>query len=203
MANLRVLCELNMTSGIATDKVVNTWHVTGPTTEQDQINLVTAWKNFLLAIDEMFPETVAAGGHNVKIYNLADAEPRAAIRDEPVSGLTIPAVDGLPSEMAICISYQGNRQSGVDQARRRGRMYIGPLRVSTCDTGYVADSYVTLLINAFTDFVDELGTYGFTFVVYSRMDEAFVEVTNGWIDNAFDVQRRRGVDPTARTTFAV
>jgi hypothetical protein len=28
-----------------------------------------------------------------------------------------------------------------------------------------------------------------------------VIVTNGWVDNAFDIQRRRGVTPTSRSTF--
>jgi hypothetical protein len=38
-------------------------------------------------------------------------------------------------------------------------------------------------------------------VVYSPTDDAYHEVANGWVDNAWDTQRRRGYKPTSRTTF--
>jgi hypothetical protein len=38
--------------------------------------------------------------------------------------------------------------------------------------------------------------------VWSVADQIAVPVANGWIDNAFDVQRRRGVDYTSRTLWA-
>jgi hypothetical protein len=33
------------------------------------------------------------------------------------------------------------------------------------------------------------------------VDNGYYPVTAGWVDNAFDTQRRRGKDPTARTLF--
>jgi len=40
-----------------------------------------------------------------------------------------------------------------------------------------------------------------TWVVYSTVDNAMYPVDNGWVDNSWDTQRRRGVKPTARYTF--
>jgi hypothetical protein len=40
-------------------------------------------------------------------------------------------------------------------------------------------------------------------VVYSPKLDAFAEVDNLWVDNAFDTQRRRGERPTARTVVAL
>lgn len=42
---------------------------------------------------------------------------------------------------------------------------------------------------------------GWTWSVYSRTDNAMVSVTDGWMDNAPDIQRRRETPATSRTTF--
>jgi hypothetical protein len=39
-------------------------------------------------------------------------------------------------------------------------------------------------------------------VLYSRTSGSSVLIDNGWVDNAPDIQRRRGIDPSARTTFS-
>jgi hypothetical protein len=50
---------------------------------------------------------------------------------------------------------------------------------------------------------------GADWIVYSELEQGRVgpeygglSVTHGWVDNAFDVQRRRGVDPGLRWEWA-
>jgi len=38
-------------------------------------------------------------------------------------------------------------------------------------------------------------------IVYSTVDQAGHEVIGGWVDNAWDIQRRRGELSTSRLTF--
>jgi len=42
---------------------------------------------------------------------------------------------------------------------------------------------------------------GWDWVVYSPTNGNTVNVDNGWVDNAFDTQRRRGLAVTARTNW--
>ena len=42
-----------------------------------------------------------------------------------------------------------------------------------------------------------------TWGLLSPTDGAIYAITAGYIDNAFDIQRRRGEDPSAKTTFTV
>jgi hypothetical protein len=203
MARYRWISVMNMTSGIAKDATVNTWHVA--TTAPTLINETTcasAWQTFMRAMAGLFPSTVATSGHTLRCYNLADPEPRAPVYESTWSFSGALSGSSSPPELCIVTSFQGERVSGLLQARRRGRMYIGPLdasvvdvgRFSPTDTGTVATATKALVdaINAITDH---------RFCVYSRADDAFVEVDNGWVENAVDVQRRRGLAATARSTW--
>jgi hypothetical protein len=42
-----------------------------------------------------------------------------------------------------------------------------------------------------------------TLAVWSPSNGDAVPVTDGWVDNAWDTQRRRGIDRTARSTWTV
>lgn len=129
----------------------------------------------------------------------------------------------LPDEMAICLSF-GASHLTVDEstpggapgpigdthprARRRGRIYVGPLNAGVSDgaganprpsTGFRDD----VTIAARERLAQEADAAGFTWSVWSRADDILRPVTTVWIDNAFDVQRRRGLAPTDRTTLTV
>jgi hypothetical protein len=122
----------------------------------------------------------------------------------------------LPNEVALCLSYQAVAISGESQARRRGRIFFGPL----CNTANTLSAtgecrpsaaLVTALCGAATLLATPAATAAGDLVhwaVYSpttdlteTIDDAFQDVDNGWVDNSFDTQRRRGRDATARTTW--
>jgi hypothetical protein len=44
-----------------------------------------------------------------------------------------------------------------------------------------------------------LGGLDVDWVVYSRVTDTARKVTNWWVDDAWDIQRRRGLRPTTRT----
>lgn len=90
--------------------------------------------------------------------------------------------------------------------RRRGRTYIGPMSASgLITTG--GDVYITTpVVNVLAAAADALITNqanGLRLAVYSEADGVARVITNGWVDNAYDIQRKRGAAPTVRTPFAV
>lgn len=204
MALFRAISSKVMQSGIPEDAAQNTWHFQGSFDASIGAAVTAAWQQFMRDVyGGVPPNPVAQTGHTLKIYALSDPEPRAPVWDVGWSFAASPSGTPLPSETCITISYQGARVSGTDQARRRGRMYIGPLSTGTMTDGRPDSATISSMVTAFQTFHAAIATAGVTFVVYSRTNDAGVAVTDGWIDNAFDTQRRRGVKATARNPFDV
>jgi hypothetical protein len=150
---------------------------------------------------------VAQNDHPIRYYDLDDPEPRVPVLETLMDLPAAPNVEGYPSEVALACSYSGAVISGANMARRRGRFYFGPLKNTSGDlVGNVirpVDNLVACLVanmEALEADIDALGA-GFRWVVYSPTSNSSTPVTNGWVDNAFDTQRRRGEDATARVTW--
>ena len=128
-----------------------------------------------------------------------------------------PASDSdLPLQVALCASYKGTESFTWDgsaatrsPAKRRGRIYFGPLNISggiTSTQGYplpstafMTDLYrgIFFILEAVpTDFAPIIrnGVY-----VGAHPDlGGYTEISSGWVDNRWDTQRRREVAATAR-----
>ena len=143
-----------------------------------------------------------------KIFNLDDPTPRIPIR-ESATGLLVATATStpLPTEVSLVTSFQGAPLSGTPQARRRGRIYLGGLGAgSTAGTGTtfpVPSAPFIAQVSAATDSLhaNTLNNTEFEWVVWSPTSVASVPITNGWVDNAFDTQRRRGQQATGRTSW--
>lgn len=130
----------------------------------------------------------------------------------------------LPKEVAVCLSFHGDltdvpESVPVDPAgpendlrlasRRRGRIFLGNLalnaQVAETDGARVNPNLQrTLVLSAERLMNDaDFATRGITWVVYSRKADVSHDVVGGWVDDAFDVQRRRGLAPSARQIFPV
>lgn len=190
-------------SMIPEDATVNTWHFATVTGVPNMADITEAWQTYMDALRNYFPGTVAETGHSLKIYDLADAEPRAPVSDLPWEFSSAPTGDTLPAEVALCISYRSTLISGSEPARRRGRMYHGPINATINDGGRPGAVALGNFVDFFEAFTADLNTAGAYFVVYSRTDEQQYQVTYAWADNSFDTQRRRGVAPTARETQVI
>jgi hypothetical protein len=133
---------------------------------------------------------------------------------------TATETNSLPNEVAICLSYHGDLtdvpETAVNPtpppaiirpaARLRGRLYLGPW-----STGAVANAATVLepiplpsLVTAIAASATALvaaNTADLVWVGQSKSDDFFWEVEGGFVDNAFDTQRRRGNASTSRTLW--
>lgn len=145
-------------------------------------------------------------GCRMVAYDLDDPRPRAPIFENE---WTLGSATGtnLPNELAVCGSYQADREAGVPQGRRRGRVFIGPLRASAMASGSAsaspppATAFMDTLAQAMYDLSDA-SDGEVQWVGYSRTTGTAWVPTNGWVDNDFDIQRRREPRPTARTLWS-
>ena len=120
--------------------------------------------------------------------------------------LEVGAVDtAIPTDEAAIDEGAPATHTGRDRPkqRHRGRFYIGPLTA----TGTVATTAPCHLNSIFWNDLTAatakalLGLTGANWRVWSRRDAAVYTVTGGFVDNAFDTQRRRGAKATARVIY--
>jgi len=164
------------------------------------------FQDFYDSMRTYFGDTVAQNNHEIKYYDLTQTTPpNYPILEDTFNLTSNPGTDGMPSEVALCLSFQGEKVPGFPQARRRGRIYFGPIVATATAGGRPTSGLVTALSNAGDALATALpgNTMPANLAVWSVADGAAVPVTDGWVDNAFDTQRRRGVDRTSRTTWAV
>lgn len=218
---LRAQVTIPLDDGTVEHSIVNTLYfdideASAPDTPSDAevdtavVGLLTA---FYQAIDGVIFPSQIANVANVRLYNMRDPEPRA-VRSTSTIALTPNAGNMFPGEVAICLSFQADQISGVPQARRRGRIFLGPI-VSTAveyDSAgaYIAGGVRNTLATAASTLAagTSVEGSGVRWAVYSRttdalssIDDAFHDVANGWIDVNWDTQRRRGRTTPGRTLW--
>lgn len=206
MAIYRYQVVLDHDSALPEDVTVNTWHYDVPDAGDRELPAAkiedfynTNPSGEASAVED-FLSAALAGTARTKIYNLSDPEPRV-----PVATLEwtfTPGTDRLPSEVALCASIQAPQESGEPQARRRGRIFLGPLadEALALATGRPSTTCIDIVAKALRDLIaDSETSTDYALCVYSTVDNVGYQVTNGWVDNAFDTQRRRGLAPTVRT----
>lgn len=130
----------------------------------------------------------------------------------------------LPEEMAICLSYRSDYSTAVEfggggtrpRARHRGRIFLGPLESDIIVLEDSATHEVTIgttpqiditsaAVQSFSagSAASPLHLTDWTWGQFSPTAWLRQLVTTCWVDNAFDVQRRRGAKPTVRTSGTV
>ena len=205
---LRAQVIIKTDDAVSENYVTNSWCVEAADfpSESELQEYTDDFKAFYDAMRTYFGNTVAQNGHEVKWYDLTQATPpNYPITTQTFNLTSNPGTDGMPSEVALCMSFQGEKVPGFPQRRRRGRIYFGPIVSTASAGGRPTTAIITALANAGAALGAALptSTNPGQLSVWSTSDAAAVEVTNGWVDNAFDTQRRRGIDPTTRTTFLV
>jgi len=206
MTEIRVQVILKTADNISENYVTNSLCVVAPNALSSTAAITTAVKDFYDDLGSTYlSSALAQNGHTIK-YSLLPGTPPNYPYEEDVFNLgTAPSGTPFPSEMAVCLSFQGDRQAGFPQARRRGRIYIGPLGNAANNLGRPHSTFISQLATAGATFksnIAAIGT-GHYWAIWSGTDQTAVEVNDGWVDNAFDVQRRRGLTATTRTTFGL
>lgn len=210
------------TSEIPEDAVQNTWHfdddddpVAAPEDTMGWImEMLTAFYQVVDA--ELFANSVGDTA-TVRFYDMAEPTPRLLLGTDTIP-LTPSVTDPLPGEVALCMSFAAAPLSGVNPARRRGRVYLGPVKqtaVSVINGQSRPNAGIRTAIataaGTMAEGIEHPGSPGLRcrWALYSpatqaggaTIGESFHDVVSGWIDDAWDTQRRRGAAPTARVTF--
>ena len=211
MPIIRGIVTLGRDSALPEDQVVNVFHfdASGPTGGQlDDIadHLITFYKDVNTTPARSvasFLSSDLSGSIVVKLYNLSDTVPRAPVL-EVATTMTVGTGQSLPAEVALCLSFQGAPLSGQPQARRRGRVYIGPLDIECLTTdpvGRPVQEFMDTLGASADRMQTDSNASSTPWGVLSVTDNQLVEIVDGWVDNAFDTQRRRGEAATVRNVW--
>lgn len=213
MSAIRCQVTLNP-SNPADDRYMNTWWISNDVAAtaaaasaafRDDIDA------FYQAIDTHMSVLVNGAVPRLRCFDLQEPEPRQPVYENNLTALATTGTTTCPPELALVMSFKGTYVSGENAARKRGRIYLGPWNgaaTSTADgrpTSTVISAIVTaagaLLTAATAD-------TAYDWVVYSRAtDESGLGgsgisvVTGGWVDNDWDIQRRRGYLSASRTTY--
>jgi hypothetical protein len=107
---------------------------------------------------------------------------------------------GAPREIALCLSYSGPNRGNKNE---RGRIYLCPgihagfsnysLRPDTTQMTWASEWY-TRPNESFPD----IGGVDWKFGVWSIVLQKFRQTTQWWVDDEWDVQRRRGLRESTR-----
>lgn len=213
MTVLTAQVTIPVDSAIPADAIVNTWHFSTDDVAAagDYTAVATRLGAFYDSLDSVIANSVNPALARLKIYHVGDAENAPPHYDEafPWTGGTD---DPLPHEVSLCLSYSAGFMSGVPMARTRGRIFIGPIGRGTQDPSNRSRPYIDAITALATagDALATANTAGLKWVVFSptiyaitpATDWADFGVTEGWVDNAYDTQRRRGQKATSRVSWA-
>lgn len=143
----------------------------------------------------------------VRVTDYAELSPRVPY-DVDVDLAVSPGNSAIPTEVAVVLSWRSAIQPGTNPARFHNRIYLGGLgpnaftnssasafpTVSSAFRSAVAGA-ATALLGANDGDLDWAQASPAPPTVTTR------PIVGGWVDDSPDSQRRRSVDPTARTLW--
>lgn len=191
-------------SNLPADVVINTWHfdeVSAPFGNYD--NVRDMLEGFYDTVGPYMPANYLQSQALVRAYDLTQPEPRVPVYESAFTW-TQGAGAFLPTEVALVLSVRAEYASGTPNARRRNRKYLGPFIATTNTTaGRPSSALITDLAAAAGQMLNEaLASVSWNWVVYSPTEGASYPVIGGWVDDAWDTQRRRGVSPSTRSIWS-
>lgn len=204
MPHDRLIVELPMDSNVTRDKAVNVWHFEVTDFSVGILGAVTAAvRQFYDDCGALLASDINEAAVRMKHYRMSDPEPRTPVRDT-VENIGSVGTGNTAHELAAVLSFRAAFASGVNPARRRGRIFLGPLSSTVIDsgTGLLTTGTLTVMAAAATTLVTaSLAAVDWSWVVYSQAANQMNAVLQGHVDNAPDVQRRRGETATVRTVW--
>jgi hypothetical protein len=130
-----------------------------------------------------------------KAYDVSKPKPNYPVYEKDTGGPSF-GVANYNRELALCLSFY----AGSNIKRRRGRLYLPAIWGVV--TGSAAERPPQTAIDKAASLVPILTALGGVDVdwsVWSTADGQARAVTNWWVDNEWDSQRRRGLRGTTRT----
>jgi len=171
-------------------------HVTGAIVDTDLQNMCND-------IAALWQTRLANATHevDVKAYD-TDAVPNYPRAHTVVnSGSVWPLLK--PREIALCLSYAGPNRGNKNE---RGRMYLYPQLVAALDnlTQRPTTPQLTWALEWYSkpnESFPDLGGVDWKFGVWSRTLKKFRQTTQAWVNDDWDVQRRRGLRESTRQSI--
>lgn len=213
MAFTKAQVVLANTSGLPADDMINTWHFV--TSSNNSIN----GAEISLRLEQFYTQTASGTGQTISEFLgncLSRASQAVEVRlyDEAANNLppyytdtfTLGAVTetvDLPWEVASCLSFRNDSVTSYPARNRRGRVFLGPLNIlARTETGASVRPSSTFIDTVLgrAEVLSDADDAAVGWVIWSPTLGQSFPVEVGWMDNAFDTQRRRGEAPTARTT---
>lgn len=148
-----------------------------------------------------------SAAHRIRWFNHEDPTPRQPVTEINWTLGNATSGDNLPNEVALCASFAAAGASGVNAARRRGRVFLGPFKTaagtgSSTQTPRPSSSTMATVAEK-AETLAGANDAQFTWVVYSRAGQSSSPVVRGWVNDEWDTQRRRQPRPTTRTAWSV
>jgi hypothetical protein len=194
------------------DAITNTFHFINTDTVTDYDNVRDMLVDFYtatnlekpVAIREYMSQGSITGEYVLKAYALEDPKPRQPVITYQGS-FSPPNTPTLPSEVALVMSFQAELESGEIAARRRNRVYLGPFgEAANKVIGRPEDELVQCMLFSGKQLIEaSSASLRWTWVVYSPTTDQAYPVNNGWVDNSWDTQRRRGLYYSQRGTYTI
>lgn len=204
MAAVKAQVVLKTVDNVSENFVSNTFCFDGPDPISEVTGIMSALTAFYNSVGtNLLGVGITAGPHEVKFYDMPGVKPNYPVF---TGALTLSGAPGgaiLPPECALVLSFQGQKAPGFPQRRRRGRIYIGPIKASLNTDGRPTSSAVSSLAAYGANLRTAINALpGSTqWSVWSTVDQQAVAVNDGWVDNEWDTQRRRGLRRTSRSVF--
>jgi len=207
----KVVVTIPHVSGLAEDAVVNGFYFRDdsgifPITDYD--NVRDMLKDFYTVVAPDASQKVCqyfqenyGGNVAVRMYNTEDPEPRYPVYE---SGFTMPRATGttpMPSEVAAVMSFGRLPDAGTPAARRRNRVYLGPLNTTVMNpsNGLFDVDFVDNVVLAGQElWLASQASSNWTWVGFSGADNESFDLQWVAMDDAADTQRRRGVSRTVK-----
>lgn len=217
----RAQVTLNRRSGIPRDAVTNSWTflTDSPNAEAVAGSVTTQLELFYAAIRSFLSNTLSqeVNANRVKLYRLTpgQAGPQDDVLGPPLAqrswSMGPTATGSAAAELAVALSFNADifgisEEQGTSRPanRRRGRVFIGPLGDNTgvpeptTNELRPSDGFRNSILDAVMTMNANLAAIApaIIHVAYSAMDNVTRPIVRYSVDNAYDVQRRRGVRPT-------
>lgn len=199
--------ELASVSNVAKDSVVNTFALKALDGGALFSDIATHVQGFYNANSSILSPTLnpAAFAHTFRLYHLIEPEPRPPIYTSKFTRAG--SGTAMPAEVAICASFAADAPAGTRPARRRGRVYVGPINQGsgTVVNGYLRPTTVVQnnLATAMKNMAENLIASDWALCVWSRLDAGLFPVVRGWVNDEYDTQRRRGPEVTSRSPWTL
>lgn len=203
MAIIRAQWTQWSATGRPEDAIMNTYHFDEHAATPDRDNIRDMLRDFYDDLATWLSDDAITRDYELKLYNLDDTPPRAPVATYTGQIAALSTTGATAPQVAIVMSWQAEKVSGLSQAKRRNRVYLGGwTSTSIAGTGLVNPSTFTAIQTAAQNLYDAAdASISYSWVVYSPTDEEAHTIHDGWIDDSIDIQRRRKHDATSRLTF--